>query len=550
MPKSRKPPQDPLDQIARLPRRRDVTIVGGRLTLQITPQQPEDQGRPQLVVWMEDQSRMICGSDVIDLDRSADEGATEAVDLLIQGLLGQELPILSAPSGLPGKIVVADAALRETIRERFAAYQVDVELASEAPLVKETMRGLLRSMGLDEHGAPPPPFAWDAPLAVLAPLYKAAASLWRRAPWDYLLDHPPLMVALGKHGPTDEAETLHVSILGAAGTVFGVACYFTPEDFRLATEAGEAIEDQEETLYEEAKIHFRQRGMPVDLIPEDVLRQLVTMAINESGAMQPAQNALVCYFEEQEDTDPTYLSWMNERDLKSASKHAVPTFFRMSRDAEPRQPDERETRALTLVIEAINQFVTRHKTALEEGPDLGKELALQAKAGQATVPVSLIITDEKDLLFPPGARTTLYRFHVALEWDKEIWRRIEMPGDLTLYDLHRAIQEAFGWDNDHLYAFFLSGKAWDAKSEIEGDPMGGGGADDVMLQQLNLHQRQKILYIFDFGDDLRHIVRVEKIIPDGVDAKLSYPLITEKHGEAPPQYPDWEEEDEDESGDE
>ena len=31
-----------------------------------------------------------------------------------------------------------------------------------------------------------------------------------------------------------------------------------------------------------------------------------------------------------------------------------------------------------------------------------------------------------------------------------IWRRLLVPGTMTLGDLHQAIQAAMGWDNDHL----------------------------------------------------------------------------------------------------
>ena len=36
---------------------------------------------------------------------------------------------------------------------------------------------------------------------------------------------------------------------------------------------------------------------------------------------------------------------------------------------------------------------------------------------------------------------------------------ITLDGRHTLYDLHLAIQTAFGWDDDHEYSFFMSGRA-------------------------------------------------------------------------------------------
>ncbi len=58
-----------------------------------------------------------------------------------------------------------------------------------------------------------------------------------------------------------------------------------------------------------------------------------------------------------------------------------------------------------------------------------------------------------------------YIFHVSLPGTGRTWRKIELRADQTLHDLHLAIQDAFEWGNDHLYAFFMSGKAWDNASE-------------------------------------------------------------------------------------
>lgn len=58
-----------------------------------------------------------------------------------------------------------------------------------------------------------------------------------------------------------------------------------------------------------------------------------------------------------------------------------------------------------------------------------------------------------------------YVFHVTLRGAGQTWRRIEIQAEQTLEDLHNAIQNAFEWDNDHLYSFFMNNKAWDSTSE-------------------------------------------------------------------------------------
>jgi hypothetical protein len=146
--------------------------------------------------------------------------------------------------------------------------------------------------------------------------------------------------------------------------------------------------------------------------------------------------------------------------------------------------------------------------------------------------------DEPDEPASEAAQTTLYRFQVKLEWMKTVWRRIDMRGDQTLHDLHLAIQEAFDWDDDHLYAFFLSGTAWDKQTAYE-SPFGEGerSAAKYRLEHLSLEPGQQIAYIFDFGDELEHRVKLEAVIPGGTQPDVEYPQITERHGNAPPQYP-------------
>ena len=148
---------------------------------------------------------------------------------------------------------------------------------------------------------------------------------------------------------------------------------------------------------------------------------------------------------------------------------------------------------------------------------------------------------------PPRAATRGYRLKVSLDWDRRVWRMIEILDNQDLVDLHYAIQRAFGWDDDHLYAFFLSGRAWDSLTEIH-CPFPGADAepplaDEVTLAELELQPGQRFLYLFDFGDNLRHQIEVVDSFP--APAEGSFPRIVQSHGEAPPQYPTWDEDGED-----
>jgi len=70
-----------------------------------------------------------------------------------------------------------------------------------------------------------------------------------------------------------------------------------------------------------------------------------------------------------------------------------------------------------------------------------------------------------------------YVFHFSLPGTGRVWRKAELRADQTLTDLHFTIMRAYEWGGDHLYSFFMSGKAWDGSTEYclpEGVPPDSG----------------------------------------------------------------------------
>ncbi|WP_431312338.1 IS1096 element passenger TnpR family protein [Sporosarcina oncorhynchi] len=43
-------------------------------------------------------------------------------------------------------------------------------------------------------------------------------------------------------------------------------------------------------------------------------------------------------------------------------------------------------------------------------------------------------------------------------YTKGVWRKLKLPGICTMEDLHRSIIQAFHFDDDHLYSFFMDPK--------------------------------------------------------------------------------------------
>jgi tetratricopeptide (TPR) repeat protein len=136
----------------------------------------------------------------------------------------------------------------------------------------------------------------------------------------------------------------------------------------------------------------------------------------------------------------------------------------------------------------------------------------------------------------PGLAERTLIFQVTPWYDLGVSRTIELRADQTLHDLHRAIQNAFGFDDDHAYAFFLNNRAWDGTFEYGGPEVESPHqADAARLGTLPLRKNKRFLYLFDFGDELRHEVRV--VGEGAADAQGRYPRILGSVGAAPPQYP-------------
>lgn len=121
-------------------------------------------------------------------------------------------------------------------------------------------------------------------------------------------------------------------------------------------------------------------------------------------------------------------------------------------------------------------------------------------------------------------------------------RDVAVRSDQTLVDLHRVLQRAFGWADDHLYSFWLDGEFWGSdESEYtapyELEP--GQKSARVKLAGLALQPGARIAYVFDFGDSWSVLLAV--LTTAEADSE-PYPRVVASHGEPPPQY---EEEDDD-----
>ena len=137
----------------------------------------------------------------------------------------------------------------------------------------------------------------------------------------------------------------------------------------------------------------------------------------------------------------------------------------------------------------------------------------------------------------------VYQLHISLKYLRpQIWRRFLVTEDITLGKLHDIIQEVMGWDDYHLHEFKINKIRF-------GMPDEDWGYDKVKnekkfkLSDLDLAEKQKIEYLYDFGDGWEHEIKIEKILPFEITTK--YPKCLAGEMACPPEdcgsYPGYQE---------
>jgi hypothetical protein len=122
------------------------------------------------------------------------------------------------------------------------------------------------------------------------------------------------------------------------------------------------------------------------------------------------------------------------------------------------------------------------------------------------------------------------------EIEPTVMRRVEVPADIRLDDLHLVVQIAMGWENYHLYEFRVGDMAWgipdpDIRGFSPDEPL---AARKATLADLLAHAGGKTFqYAYDFGDGWEHTVTVEAIAEAAPDAV--YPRLVAAERACPPE---------------
>lgn len=147
----------------------------------------------------------------------------------------------------------------------------------------------------------------------------------------------------------------------------------------------------------------------------------------------------------------------------------------------------------------------------------------------------------------PASGTVAWLLRVQLrDVEPVIWREVWVDPEITLRKLHRIIQAAMGWEDGHLHGFGIpgSGRAahyWGIPTQRRFEPReasdGFGPSepahDDARtrLRQVMAARGDKLLYLYDYGDDWEHLLTLRKI------ATIAEPLpvLATAGGRCPPE---------------
>ncbi len=135
----------------------------------------------------------------------------------------------------------------------------------------------------------------------------------------------------------------------------------------------------------------------------------------------------------------------------------------------------------------------------------------------------------------PRQRATAqaYQLYVELaDVRPKVWRRLLVPITIELPRLHVMLLWGTGWDGGHVHEFIFGDANYAAVEPLSDLPDGVMDEQNVSLREA-LGRRQSFVYVYDYGDNWQHKVKVEKIV--ALDAPISKAVCIAGENACPPE---------------
>jgi hypothetical protein len=131
-------------------------------------------------------------------------------------------------------------------------------------------------------------------------------------------------------------------------------------------------------------------------------------------------------------------------------------------------------------------------------------------------------------------------FEILITLDLKIYkatRRLIVPADIAFSDLHKLIQQVFGWKNHHLHDFSIVDDRNTCISRLVMTDEDLSYEPDAILETgLKLSnyfpKYERIVYTYDMGDNWEHEIKLVRVIKEHSEES---PYLLEAIGQTPPE---------------
>ncbi|MEO8652794.1 MAG: plasmid pRiA4b ORF-3 family protein [Ramlibacter sp.] len=105
-----------------------------------------------------------------------------------------------------------------------------------------------------------------------------------------------------------------------------------------------------------------------------------------------------------------------------------------------------------------------------------------------------------------------YQLYIELEWVRpKVWRRFLIPSTIELPLLHVVLLWGMGWQGGHVHEFIFADANYGLVEPGHDLPDGVLDEEGVTLGEA-LGTRKTFIYLYDWGDNWRHKVKVEQMV--------------------------------------
>ena len=127
---------------------------------------------------------------------------------------------------------------------------------------------------------------------------------------------------------------------------------------------------------------------------------------------------------------------------------------------------------------------------------------------------------------------SIYQLKITLNHIRPlIWRSVLVPASVSLADLHDIIQAVMPWEDSHLY-LFKKGRKIFSEPDPHSSDLADADSEEALPSDVLTAPKQKLTYLYDFGDSWEHTILLEKILP--FDPEIIYPQCIDGERACPP----------------